>query len=105
MKWTFLGPPVQSRVGHSRPSRMGSAIVPAPPPASGSGGWHPDPEDPRCTSEVELVREDPETARRFPKELYIINAASIRKHLYAKMTLAPDEKVIIGKSLTNVSGM
>lgn len=56
--------------------------------------------------EVELVSEDPEMARRFPKELYIINAASIRKHLYAKMTPAPaDEKVIIGKSLTNVSGM
>lgn len=56
--------------------------------------------------EVELVSEDPEMARRFPKELYIINAASIRKHLYAKMTPAlADEKVIIGKSLTNVSGM
>lgn len=56
--------------------------------------------------EVELVSEDPEMARRFPKELYIINAASITKHLYAKMTLAPaDEKVTIGKFLTNVSGM
>lgn len=78
----------------------------APPPASGSGGWHPDPGEPRCLLEVELVSEDPEMTRQFPKELYIINAASIRKHLYAKMTLAPaDEKVIIGKSLTNVSGM
>lgn len=68
--------------------------------------WHPDPGDQRCVSEVVLVSKDPEMARRFPKELYIINAASIRKHLYAKMTLAPaDEKVIIGKSLTNVSGM
>lgn len=67
---------------------------------------HPDPGDPRCVSEVELVSEDPEMARQFPKELYIINATSIRKHLYAKLTLAPaDEKVIIGKSLTNVSGM
>lgn len=56
--------------------------------------------------EVGLVSEDPEAARRFPKELYIINAASITKHLYAKMTLTPaDEKVSIGKSLTNVSGM
>lgn len=56
--------------------------------------------------EVALVTEDPEVARRFPEELYIINAASITKHLYAKMTLAPaDEKVTIGKSLTNVSGM
>lgn len=45
-------------------------------------------------------------ARLFPKGLYIINAASITKHLYAKMTLAlADEKVTIGKSLTNVSGM
>lgn len=56
--------------------------------------------------EVDPVNEDPEMARRFPKELYIINAASITKHLYAKTTLAPaDEKVAIGKSLTNVSGM
>lgn len=55
---------------------------------------------------MDLVSEDPEMARRFPKELYIINAASITKHPYAKMTLAPaDEKVTIGKSLTNVSGM
>lgn len=68
--------------------------------------WHPDPGDPRCVLEVELVSEDPEMARQFPKELYIINAASITKHLYAEMTLAPaDEKVAIGKSLTNVSGM
>lgn len=55
-------------------------------------------------SEVAPVTEDPEMARRFPKELYIINAASITKHLYAKMTLAY-EKMTIGKSLTNVSGM
>ena len=42
--------------------------------------------------EVDPVNEDPEMARRFPKELYIINAASITKHLYAKMTLAQQMK-------------
>lgn len=77
-----------------------------PTPASAQVVWYPDPGDPRCVLEVELVSEDPEMARRFPKELYIINEASITKHLYAKMTFAPaDEKVAIGKSLTNVSGM
>lgn len=66
----------------------------------------PDPGDSRHVLEVDPVSEDPEMASRFPKELYIINAASITNHLYAKMTLAPaDEKVTIGKSLTNVSGM
>lgn len=48
-----------------------------------------DPGDLRFALEVELVSEDPEMARQFPKELYIINAASITKHLYAELTLAP----------------
>ena len=118
IQWTFLSPLVPGRTGHVSPSQMGRIICPChslmrpsgavPPPAGPWLRWFdaPHPGDSRRVLEVDPVSEDPEMASRFPKELYIINAASITKHLYAKMTLAPaDEKVTIGKSLTNVSGM
>lgn len=102
-------------MGHANPSWIGQGICPLTPldhiwtsTSVSSLRWFStsDPGDLRFVLAVKLVSEDPEMVRRFPKELYIINAASITKHLYAKMTLAPaDEKVTIGNSLTNVSGM
>lgn len=64
----------------------GQCSLPEPP---AQVVWPPDPGDPRCVSEVELVSEDPEMARRFPKELYIINAASILQNIYMQGGLWP----------------